>query len=336
VQQKILQQYGFEGDAVITPLDSGLINTTWLVTVSNGAKFVLQRINHQVFKQPEAIAFNIRSMGAYFMQHHPGYLFMHAVKTTAGHDMVLAAGEWYRLFAFIKGSHTIDVVQTPEQAYEAARQFGRFTKLLSGFDAETLKITLPGFHNLPMRYGQFEAALKTALPQRLRAAEREVNLLLMHKSIVTQYESLLPYLKTRVTHHDTKISNVLFDEQGRGLCVIDLDTVMPGYFLSDAGDMMRTYLCPVNEEEKDFEKIAVRKIFYEAVKEGYLCEMGDELNTVEKDNFLFAGEMMVYMQALRFLTDYLNNDAYYSARYEGHNLVRAGNQLALLRQLKDL
>jgi Ser/Thr protein kinase RdoA (MazF antagonist) len=333
VQQKVLRQYGFDDNVTVTPLGNGLINTTWLVTSAMGDKFVLQRINHKIFKDPAAIAYNIRSIGAYLVQQHPGYLFTHPAITHTGDDMVVAEGEWYRMFQFIEGSHTIDVVASPEQAYEAAKQFGRFTKLMAGFDASVLKITLPGFHHLSMRYEQFEAALKNASSLRLRAAGKETSLLLEHNDIVKKYTDLLPYLTVRVTHHDTKISNVLFDKDGKGLCVIDLDTVMPGYFISDVGDMMRTYLCPVSEEEKDFERIVVRKEFYKALKEGYLAEMGDELSSLEKDNFLFAGKMMVYMQALRFLTDYLNNDVYYGSRYEGHNLVRAGNQLVLLRQL---
>jgi Ser/Thr protein kinase RdoA (MazF antagonist) len=331
--QKILFQYGFSDAVTFVPLGNGLINTTWLVTNIAGSKFVLQRINHAVFKDPPAIAFNIRSIGRYLRQQHPGYIFTHLQLTRNGEDMVQVDGEWYRMFAFIEGSHSIDVATSPEQAFEAARQFGQFTRLLAGFDAATLKVTLPNFHNLPLRYRQFEAALQNAGPQRLQQSAKETADLLAHAGIVKQYEDLLPHLTVRVTHHDTKISNVLFDDAGRGLCVIDLDTVMPGYFLSDVGDMMRTYLCPVSEEEKDFDKILVRKEFYTALKEGYLAEMGGQLSVIEKEHFLYAGRMMVYMQALRFLTDYLNNDVYYGARYEGHNLVRAGNQLSLLQQL---
>jgi Ser/Thr protein kinase RdoA (MazF antagonist) len=333
VQQKVLRQFGFDESISVTLLGNGLINTTWLVTTVTGDKYVLQRINHTVFKEPAAIAFNIRSIGSYLQQHHPGYLFTHPVITSNGNDMAETDGEWYRAFTFIGGSHTIDAAGSPEQAYEAAMQFGKFTKLLTHFDGAALKITLPDFHNLSMRYRQFEAALKSVSSLRLRAAEKETSLLLEYSHIVQKYEELLPHLKIRVTHHDTKISNVLFDEQGKGLCVIDLDTVMPGCFLSDVGDMIRTYLCPVSEEEKDFEQIVVRKEFFASLKEGYLAGMGDELSAIEKEHFLFAGTMMVFMQALRFLTDYLNNDIYYGSRYEGHNLVRAGNQLTLLQQI---
>jgi thiamine kinase-like enzyme len=198
-----------------------------------------------------------------------------------------------------------------------------------------LKITLPDFHNLSLRYRQFEHALKTGNPARIEDAAEIVFAIKQNKNIVDKYETGKDKFTIRVTHHDTKISNVLFDEAGKGLCVIDLDTVMPGYFISDLGDMMRTYICPVSEEEKDFSKIIIRKEFYDAVVEGYLSEMGEVLTASEKEYFHFAGEFMIYMQALRFLTDHLNNDIYYGAKYEGHNFVRAGNQLSLLQRLQE-
>jgi thiamine kinase-like enzyme len=328
----ILQQYALEA-AQLSPLGTGLINATWLATLPHGQRFVLQRINTHIFRQPQDIDHNLQELGCYFREQHPQYCFTQPIASRTGETMVQADGDWYRLFAYIDGSHTVDVVQTPAQAYEAARQFGQFTYLLKDFDANKLKITLPDFHNLPLRYNQFQTALQTATPQRLQTAATAIRQTQQYNDILHQYQQLLPQLKTRVTHHDTKISNVLFDGNGLGLCVIDLDTVMPGYFLSDVGDMLRTYLCPVSEEEADFDKVVVRPAFYQAIVQGYGDAMGDALNSVEKQQFLFAGKMMTYMQALRFLTDYLNNDTYYGARYEGHNLIRAGNQLTLLQQL---
>ena len=138
-----------------------------------------------------------------------------------------------------------------------------------------------------------------------------------------------------MTHHDTKISNVLFGKQGNGLCVIDLDTVMPGYFISDFGDMMRTYLSPVSEEEKDFSLIGIREEYFEAIVSGYLGEMKTELSADEIAHAVYAGKFMIYMQAIRFLTDHLNRDVYYGAKYEGHNLVRTHNQITLLQRLTE-
>src|SRR4030095_16644665 len=134
-----------------------------------------------------------------------------------------------------------------------------------------------------------------------------------HTHILAAFEKIQKNnsVRQRVIHHDTKISNVLFDAQGKGICVIDLDTVMPGYFISDVGDMMRTYLSPVSEEEKDFSKIRIREDFYKAIVNGYYKEMKDSLTEIEKQHFFYSGCFMIYMQALRFLTDFLNNDIYY-------------------------
>ena len=242
---------------------------------------------------------------------------------------------YFRIFPFIKNSHTTDVVNSPSQAYEAAKQFGRFTNLLSGFPVDKLKITLPDFHNLPLRYSQFETAIKEGNKERIKQSAAMINFLKDQHEIVTISEQISnnPDFKKRVTHHDSKISNVLFDENNKGLCVIDLDTVMPGYFISDFGDMMRTYLSPVSEEEKDISKIEIREEYFKAIAEGYLSEMGKELTTVEKKYLVYAGKFMVYMQALRFLTDHLNNDIYYGAKYEGQNFIRANNQVDLLKKI---
>ena len=144
-----------------------------------------------------------------------------------------------------------------------------------------------------------------------------------------------PAFHLRVTHHDTKIGNVLFDKDDKGLCVIDLDTAMPGYFISDAGDMMRTYLSPVSEEEKEINKIEIRDDFYRAIVQGYSDEMKDELTETENKNFFYAGKFMIYMQAVRFLTDYINDDVYYNITYPEHNFIRARNQLTLLQCLLE-
>ena len=205
------------------------------------------------------------------------------------------------------------------------------------FPVQQLKIPLPDFHNLSLRYDQFLHALKTGNPERIRECAGWIETTLEQQTIVKEYEIIKtnPEFKIRVTHHDTKISNVLFDQQDKGLCVIDLDTVMPGYFISDVGDMMRTYLSPIGEEEKEYSKIEVREDFFSAIVKGYLHEMKDELTATEKTHFIYAGKFMIYMQAIRFLTDHLNNDSYYGAKYPGHNLVRAGNQFKLLQRLLE-
>jgi hypothetical protein len=334
----VLETYGIDDRACqVEPLASGLINRTWKVT-NDQAMYILQRINDHVFKQPLALAKNIRLIDDYLQCHNPDYLFVSPIKNTKGNDLVFSPQEGYfRLFHFIKYSHTVDVVTSPGQAFEAALQFGKFTHLLSGFDTSHLSITIPDFHNLDLRYLQFEHALTSGNPNRIREAEAMIDTIKAHHSIVTLYQRIRrnTTVKHRVTHHDTKISNVLFDATGKGICVIDLDTVMPGYFFSDVGDMMRTYLSSASEEEKDYSKIDVREDFFRAIVQGYLSEMAASLTPDERNLIFYSGQFMIYMQALRFLTDHINNDSYYGARYEGHNLFRAGNQLTLLKRLVE-
>jgi Ser/Thr protein kinase RdoA (MazF antagonist) len=334
-QQQVLQAYGFNNDVVVQPFGTGLINHTW--TVYNGKeKLILQRINHNVFKSPGAIAANIRLISQYLSAHHPGYLFVTPEQTLQRQDIVYLEGEgYYRLFPFVAGSHTIDVVHSTTLAYEAAKQFGRFTRLLCDFPCEDLQVTLPDFHNLPLRYRQFEKAIQLGNKNRIKEATELIRFLQHHRNIV-EVSAAIPFnpaFQKRVTHHDTKISNVLFNDEDKGLCVIDLDTVMPGYFISDVGDMLRTYLSPVSEEETDFSKIEIREDYFKAIAAGYLGEMGDVLSSEEKAHFVYAGKFMIYMQALRFLTDYISDDVYYGCKYEKHNLMRANNQIVLLEQL---
>lgn len=337
--QSVAEAYNLPGASVaIIPFGSGLINHTWMIDAGNEQKFILQKLNQTIFKSPEAIAQNISCISNYLQQHHPDYLFVTPKNTKNRKELFFLEGEGYfRLFPFVENSHTVDVVTEPSQAYEAARQFGKFTRLLSNFDTTQLHITLPDFHNLPLRFTQFTQAWKNADPEKKETASEIANYLLRQQSIVDTSVSIQTNaaFKKRVTHHDTKISNVLFDAEEKAICVIDLDTVMPGYFISDAGDMMRTYLSPVSEEEKDFSKIEIRPAFFKAIADGYLREMNDELSAEEKAHFVYAGKFMIYMQALRFLTDYLNNDVYYGARYDGHNFVRACNQVVLLQKLTE-
>lgn len=331
----VFDAYGFNQDISMAKVfGSGLINHTWKVS-GDKADYILQRINNQVFKKPFDIAHNISSIAAYLQQHFPDYFFVNPIKTNDGTDIFYNQQDGYfRLSPFVANSHTIDVVQTAIQAFEAARQFGKFTQLLSGFDASQLKITLPDFHNLSLRYRQFEHAIATGNAKRIQQSVKLIEDIRAHKYIVEIFECIKanPQFKLRVTHHDTKISNVLFDEQNKGICIIDPDTIMPGYFISDVGDMLRTYLSPANEEVNDFSQVSIRNNYFKAIADGYLSEMKDELTDEEIDHFIYAGKFMIYMQALRFLTDHLNDDVYYGARYVGHNYVRAGNQIVLLEQ----
>ena len=330
----ILRQYGLnDGEYTVQQFHSGLINKTWKVSTAGG-NYILQRINNHVFKQPEDIDQNLLKLKNYLNSYFPKYLFVAPLAASDGTTMVQTDDGDFRLFPFVEGSQTIDFVRSSGEAFEAARQFGKFSKILSGFDAGKLAYTLPDFHNLSLRFTQFLDACTHASPERLQKAAGAITFIKENDHIVRMYDLIrndesIPH---RVIHHDTKISNVLFDIENKGMCVIDLDTVMPGYFFSDTGDMMRTYLSHANEEEIDFSKIDIRADFFKAIYNGYLSEMGPHLTETEKELFIYSGEFIIYMQAIRFLTDYLNGDIYYGAKYPEHNFNRAMNQITLLKQ----
>lgn len=336
MSQSVLPVFGLTEQKVkLEAFGSGLINNTWKVTTTSG-EYILQRLNHVVFHEPEDIAYNISLIATYLKQHFPTYSFAAPITAADGASLVHLEKEgFFRMFPFVKGSYAKEVVETAQEAYEAAVQFGRFTHVLSRLDTTQLKITIPSFHDLSLRYQQFLIALEHGNADRIIEADALIHKVMNNQSIAEQYQKIKvnPECKLRVTHHDTKISNVLFNKDGKGLCVIDLDTVMPGHFISDVGDMMRTYLSPVSEEEADFSKIEIRAAVFEAIVSGYYSEMKTDLTATEKQLFFYAGKFMIYMQAIRFLTDYLNDDVYYGARYLKHNFIRASNQLVLLDKL---
>lgn len=330
----VLKAYELHDPSVeVSTIGNGLINHTWKLSNSNNA-WILQKINTAVFQQPAWIQENIEQLGRYIQSVNPRYLFVMPLSASDGTTLVQEDGNFYRLFTYIPNSQTITVVENIQQAKEAAFQFGNFTRQFANFDCSRLYTTIKNFHDLSFRYEQFQQALRNGLQERILEAEKWIALLASFSFIEQTYRSILtdPEFKVRVMHHDTKISNILFDQNHHGLCVIDLDTVMPGYFFSDLGDMFRTYLSPVNEEEKDLSLIQIRIYIYKAIVEGYAQGMGDILTEKEQQSFFDAGAIMIYMQALRFMTDFLNGDQYYQIQYPTHNYERAKNQISLLQQ----
>ncbi|MBC7745181.1 MAG: aminoglycoside phosphotransferase family protein [Flavobacterium sp.] len=330
----ILKQFGLNYQhCTVQQFDSGLINKTWKIQTQYKS-YILQKINNHIFKKPRDIDENLCMLKHYLLEQFPDYLFVAPIASLNGETLITTTDGYFRLFNFVEGSHTINYVKTPGEAFEAARQFGKFSRLLSGFDAEKLAYPLPNFHNLNLRYTQFIEACTNASISRLNQAKECINFIEAHHDILNTFNQIKnnKLIHNRVVHHDTKISNVLFNDSDKGLCVIDLDTVMPGIYISDVGDMVRTYLSPANEEEADLSKIFIRKDFFKAIYKGYYSEMGSALTKAEKDLFIYSGHFIIYMQAIRFLSDFLNNDIYYGAKYLNHNLNRANNQITLLKE----
>lgn len=330
----VLFTFGLEAEKLtIKRIDSGHINYTFKVEPD----FILQRINIKVFRNPEFLSHNLQRASAYLSEKAPAYLFLKAIPNEAGTDLVFdQEGYPWRLFPYLSNTVTIDEVESTAQAYEAAKAFGQLTKLLDGCDVSSFHETIPQFHNLPLRYLQFEQALKTSGPERIINSKKLCEGYTRFNFLVRDFEDLIDSKKLmlRITHNDTKINNVLFDKDKRKVsCVIDLDTLMPGYFIYDLGDMIRTFVSPASEDESDLSKVVVRKEIHQAILEGYLSEMGEALTTDEKAAIPMAGLIMTYMIGLRFLIDYLNGDTYYKIAYPEQNLVRAANQFSLLEKL---
>ncbi|SKC77070.1 phosphotransferase enzyme family protein [Ohtaekwangia koreensis] len=320
------------GKFQVEPIHAGYINQTYKLTGENS--YILQRLNKNVFKHPETVAKNIRAAADYIYLHDPDYLFLSSIKTTSGDEMVYDdEGFPWRLFPYIANTITVNKVETEEEAFNAASGFARLTKKLAGSDLTLFQATIDRFHDLRWRYEQFDEALTRATPERKEEASNVIRTCQSYIYLVEKYRQVIASgdLSLRIMHNDTKINNILFDATTRkDICVIDLDTLMPGYFIYDLGDMIRTFVSPVDEEVKDVSQIVVRKNIYDALVKGYLSEMDSILTEKEKGLIEFSGQMMTYIMGLRMLTDFLNGDIYYQTTYPKQNLIRARNQLRLL------
>lgn len=316
-------------------LNSGLINSTVKIQAKEGT-FILQKINNNVFKNPKWIDENIQLLSKHLHQIHSNYLFTKPVSTIDNETLVCLNNNYYRAFHFIQDTYTLDTVSSETQAYQAANAFANFTYNFSGFNSNQLQDTIPNFHNLNLRFIQFKEALKQGNQKRIEENTSFIEELLHQSTICKKFSVFTKSAEAfkRVTHHDTKINNVLFNNH-KAVCVIDLDTVMAGYFISDVGDMIRTYVCPATEDETDFSKIVVREEVIQAIYDGYMHAMHTKLSNFEKQHFYFAGEAIIYMQALRFFTDYILNDIYYKTNSTHHNLIRAKNQFILVKALQQ-
>lgn len=323
---------GFEMERIPT----GNINLTYKIK-SDTKRFILQRVNKNIFTKPERVANNIKLASDHLKNYHPNYLFLSSIKTNEGKEMEYdEEGFPWRLFPYIEEIFTMDSIETPDQAFSAAQEFGRLTRYLKDCDVNQFEPTLDRFHDLRWRYEQFKNALSNASVDRITKAKKIIEHASRFTNLVDEYEKLISSgeLVLRVFHNDTKINNILFDKKtSKAICVIDLDTLMPGYFIYDVGDMIRTFVSPVSEEESDLSKIRIRETILTALKEGYLSQMGDVLTEKEKTLIPFGGMMMTYIMGLRFLADFLNGDVYYHTTYPGQNLVRANNQFHFLSLL---
>lgn len=326
---------------------SGHINSTFVVTFDEGGKqvrYILQQINHNVFKNPVAVMENIVRVTEHIRKklQAAGASDISRRVLTVINSCDDAAfykdsdGNYWRMYIFIENIKVYDTIETSEQAYEAARVFGRFQKMLVDLPGPAVHETIADFHNTPKRFERFQQALKADVCRRARDVSGEIEFVLKHSHICNVLLDLAEkgQAPVRITHNDTKINNVLFDvDTNEGLCVIDLDTVMPGLTLYDFGDMVRTAACAAEEDERDLSKVTMQMPLFEALVRGFLEETAELLTPDERQHLAFAGKLLTFEQATRFLTDYLEGDLYYKIHRERHNLDRCRTQLKLLEQM---
>jgi len=338
--QTAAAQFG-EGTPAIEQLGQGLIHHTYKVSYANGNAIILQGLNQSVFKHPEDIIFNYRQVYDFLVKQPGGMQVAPLVSTKSGKDFFTDADHhFWRATQFIPGSYAPALPADAKEVYAAAHCFAAFTSALSGLSAGSLKIILPGFHDLSLRHRQFEDTVKSAHISRLLKATHVISELRDRTGLVAFYETMMASptdYPARIMHHDCKISNILFNQSTKAvICPVDLDTVMPGYYISDLGDMIRSMACTEDENSSAWEHIGVNMEYYDTLIDAYLAGMGSTLTAAEKKNIHKPGLLLTYMQCLRYTTDFLQNDVYYKTTYPEQNLNRALNQLILLERLEEV
>lgn len=326
---------------------SGHINDTycaWFDQCGQRLRYLVQRINHNVFKDPLALMENVERVTRHALAelqseknpeaHRRTLRCMQTYEGTPCH--IDAQGNFWRIYQFIERARGYDLLENNEQAYHAARAFGAFQKLAATLGGKRLHETIPDFHNTPKRLEALEAAVSADPHGRAAEVSREIAFARARTADCSRITDLLATgdIPERVTHNDTKLNNVLLDDvSAEGVCVIDLDTTMPGSALYDFGDMVRTAVSSAREDEPDPARIAVRLDRFEALVSGYLSS-ATFLNEVEKANLAFSGKLLTLECGIRFLTDYLQGDTYFKTRRPGQNLDRCRNQFAFVEALE--
>lgn len=341
----IISHFSIQGDIeTITPLGQGLINDTYLVkTRGVSPDYVLQRINDNVFKDVEGMQRNIETVTSHIRKKLTDAgvtdIDRRVLEFIPVKDSDLTFhfdGEnYWRVSRFISDAVTLQEV-TPKSAKDAGGAFGRFQRMLADIDRE-LTESIPDFHNMEFRLRQLDEAISEDRVRRLPEVTELIEEIDKRRDWMCQPENMHREgrLPKRICHCDTKVNNMLFDRKGEVLCVIDLDTVMPSFVFSDFGDFLRTGASTAPEDEPDLMKIDFNMHIFKAFAEGYLSEAGKFLTKEELEWLPDSVALFPYMQAVRFLTDYINGDTYYKIKYPDHNLVRTRAQLELLTKIED-
>lgn len=346
--KNIIEAFPFNGELTsIESTDTGLINSTYMLTFSDGNQdfqYVLQKINTNVFKKPDELMSNIMNVTGFLRNKinlsggnaaRETLTFLYT-KDNSPYYLDENGGCW-RSYIYISKCYTCDKIDSEVKAFRSGKAFGKFQRMLSDYPAANLFETIPHFHDTPSRYSDLKNAVDENLSGRLQEIQAELSFALDREKDASKLVDLAAEGKIpmRVTHNDTKINNVLFDSiTNEAICVIDLDTIMPGLSLYDFGDSIRSGAVTSDEDEQDLNKYGLDINLFKSYTEGFLSEAGHALNEEEIANLAFSAKLMTLECGVRFLTDYLNGDTYFKTEYPEHNLVRCRTQFKLVEDIE--
>lgn len=346
----VSKQFALFGDFVKgEPYGNGYINDTFCVDfrqAGNPVRYIFQRVNHKVFKDVPALMDNVERVTNHSQQKLAAANDPDATRKSLTVLQGLDGkpyvndddGNFWRAYLFIEGAQTYDLIEKTEWAYEAAKSFGEFQKLLVDLPGGRLNETIPNFHHTRSRVETLKAAIEADSHNRAVEVKAEIDFVMQCEAMVDvlldlQTSGAIP---ERITHNDTKLNNVMLDDKtGKGVCVIDLDTTMPGLALYDFGDMIRTATNSAAEDEQDLSKVYSRREMFETLVSGYLAGAGDFLNQIEKDHLAHSGKLLSFECGIRFLTDYLQGDGYFKIKRDEHNLDRCRTQFRLVESIEE-
>jgi hypothetical protein len=340
---EIAREFAVDGEFLrAVPYGHGHINETYCATYNSAGlpvHCILQRINQNIFRNPVALMENIervtRHLAAQLVDHpDKERRTLSLISSRAGRVLYVdPGGGYWRAYRFIEGARSYDEIESAQQAFEGARAYGRFIEMLAGLPAPRLHDTIPKFHFTPGRLAALEDAVARDAVGRVAQAEAEISFAFARKSITGALVNA--GLPERVTHNDTKLNNVLLDDRtGEAVCVIDLDTVMPGFAAYDFGDLVRSATCAAAEDERDLSNVTMNFELFEALARGFLSSAGTLLTRAEKESLVLGGKLITFTMGIRFLTDYLEGDTYYKVHRPGHNLDRCRTQLKLIKSIE--
>ena len=347
---ELVSKFKFDGELKdYVCAKSGNINDTYIIetTLDDGAskKYILQRINTEVFKNPDELMENVKNVTSHIAKKvkeqggNPLRETLNLIETIDGKTFIKTDNdEYWRSFIFIDNASTYDKVEEPIHMYTTGKALGNFQKHLSDFPVDVLYETIPDFHNTAKRYDAFLEALNEDKVGRAKHIKSEIDFIITREKEVSLLVNMIEdgTLPLRVTHNDTKFNNIMIDDEtGEGIAVIDLDTVMPGLYLYDFGDAVRSGASTAEEDEVDLSKVNFDLNLFENFTKGYLNEVGSLLSEKEIEYLPFSAKLITLELGIRFLTDYLNGDVYFKVNRPNHNLDRARNQFKLVSDIEE-